>query len=289
MKPFRLLTHLCAVVILVLFATSASAQVAWNHDPASDIGPNFWGSLSFPFAACGSQFDPVTNVLDGFVQVGLKQSPVDIVVASTIPTALPALTFQYNPTPFIIENTGHVVEVPYEAGSFLRVGQDTYQLLQFHLHAPSEHAINGVLADAELHLVHRNALLDLAVVGVMIKAGGPVNRLLDQILLNAPLDCPGVPPCEVELVGDINATEVLPPSQGYYNYSGSLTTPPCSEGVRWFVLKDPVFVTQRAITRFHQIIGRFPTYQPPINFRVWNDNNRPVRPLNGRAIWNQIP
>ena len=76
-----------------------------------------------------------------------------------------------------------MVEVPYAPGSFLRVGQDTYQLLQFHLHAPSERTVNGAFAAAELHLVHHNALLDLAVVGVLVQAGAPVNPVVDRILL----------------------------------------------------------------------------------------------------------
>jgi carbonic anhydrase len=288
MKPFRLLIHLLVVVVLVVVSTfTAAYAVDWNHDPKNAIGPNFWGSLSFPFATCGSAFDPVTGVDDGFVEVGKKQTPVDIVVANTTPTALPALTFQYVPFPFVVENTGHVVEVPYPPDplvappSFLRVGQDTYQLLQFHLHAPSEHTVTvGTVTSqfaAELHLVHRNNLLDLAVVGVMIDVGAPVNTVIDQILLNAPerVGEEGFP------LGVINATSVLPQFVSYYNYSGSLTTPPCSEGVRWFVLKEPVFVTQGAIDCFRKIIGQFPNY-------TTDNNNRPVRPLNGRAILNRI-
>ena len=275
MKHFRLLTHLLAVVVLVLSATFASAQVAWNHDPASDIGPNFWGTVTFPFATCGSVL--VVDPVGPFVEVGKKQTPVDIVTANTVPAALPGLTFQYLATPFIVENTGHVVEVPYAPGSSLRVGQDTYELLQFHLHAPSEHTIDGVSAAAELHLVHRNILLDLAVVGVMINVGAPVNAAIDKILLNAPLDEGGV-----DLGGLISAKDVLPQFVSYYNYSGSLTTPPCSEGVRWFVLKEPVFVSQAAIDNLHLIISRFPEYGG------FPDNNRPVRPLNGRAILNRM-
>jgi len=275
----RLSARLTLLILTLLLTWGfASAQVIeWNHDPASDIGPNFWGSLTFPFATCGSQFDPVTNVLDGFVEVGKKQTPVDIVTANTIRTALPALVFQYRPSPFIVENTGHVVEVPYVPGSSLRVGQDTYELLQFHLHAPSEHAINGQLAAAELHLVHRKVLLDLAVVGVMIQVGTPVNTVIESILLNAPL-AEGA----VDLGGVINARDVLPRFVSYYNYSGSLTTPPCSEGVRWFVLKEPVFVSQAAIDRFHVVISQFPAYEG------YPNNNRPVRPLNGRAIFDRI-
>ena len=274
---------LSALSLCLLVSAPALAQ-EWNHDPDSDIGPTLWGSLTFPFATCGSQFDPVLQSLEpAFVEVGKKQSPVDIVVADAIPTALPALVFQYLDTPFIVENTGHVVEVPYEPGSTPRVGQDTYELLQFHFHAPSEHAIDGVLADGEMHLVHRNARLDLAVVGVMLQVGEPVNAVVDTILLNAPVE-----EGEVDLGGLLNAQDVLPQQRSYYTYSGSLTTPPCSEGVRWFVLKDPVFVSQAAIDHLHEVIAEFPTYQPPFTVEPFPDNNRPVRPLNGRAILNRV-
>jgi len=267
-------------VLLAIGSLSAAAQtIEWNHNPESELGPNFWGSLTFPFATCGSQFDPVLQTEQpNFVEVGKKQTPIDIVTANTRPAALMFPVFYYEDTPFVVENTGHVVEVPYEPGSTLQVGRDSYQLLQFHLHAPSEHAINGKLAAAELHLVHRNNLLDLAVVGVLVQVGTPVNTALDTILLNAPLTEGGI-----ELGGLLNAKSVLPMQVGYYTYSGSLTTPPCSEGVRWFVLKNPVFVTQEAIDRFHAIISQFPAYEG------FPDNNRPVRPLNGRAVYRTTP
>jgi carbonic anhydrase len=267
----------CALAFAVSLAPlTASAQVEWNHDPASPIGPNRWGSLTFPFATCGSELGT------GFIEVGRKQTPIDIVTADTLPTALPGLTSQYVATPFVVENTGHVIEVPVEPGNSIRVGQDGYQLLQFHLHAPSEHAVNGQLAAAELHLVHRNGLLDLAVVGVMIQVAPPgvaVNAAIETILTNAP-ETAGE---EAILNVALNPKDVLPQKMGYYTYSGSLTTPPCSEGVRWFVLKNPVFVSQAAIDRFHDIIAQFP------NYNGFPDNNRPVRLLNGRAVLRTNP
>jgi carbonic anhydrase len=146
--------------------------------------------------------------------------------------------------------------------------------LQFHFHAPSEHTVNGQFAAAELHLVHRNALLDLAVVGVLVNVGSPVNIVIDTILRNAPIE-----EGEIELRGSVNAKNILPRfDRGYYTYSGSLTTPPCSEGVRWFVLREPVFVSQAAIDHLHEVIAEFPGYDG------FPNNNRPVRPLNGRVI-----
>jgi carbonic anhydrase len=268
MKVSRRVIYLFTAVALGFSATVASAQ-DWNHDPASPIGPTFWGSLTFPFATCGAG--------DPFVEVGEKQTPVDIVTADTVTTTLPPLKFLYDATPFVVENTGHVVEVPYEPSSDIRVGDDRYELLQFHFHAPSEHTVNGQFAAAELHLVHRNNLLDLAVVGVLVNVGSPVNAVIDEILLNASTESGE----EVILPGSVNAKDVLPKSENYFTYSGSLTTPPCSEGVRWFVLKAPVFVSQEAIDHLHEVISEF------ANYGGFADNNRPVRPLNGRVILNR--
>lgn len=283
MHVSRRVMYLFAAVAFVLSATIGSAQVGnpatasaqsapvWNHDPASAIGPNLWGSVTFPFATCGAG-DPA------FVEVGKKQSPVNIVTAETVKAGLPDLAFQYQATPLVVENTGHVVEVPYAPGSAIRIGQDKqdkYELLQFHFHAPSEHTVDGQFAAAELHLVHRNNLLDLAVVGVLINVGSPVNTAIDNILRNAPIE-----EGEIDLHGSINAKGALPEARSYYNYSGSLTTPPCSEGVRWFVLKKPVFVSQEAIDHLHEVISEFPEYGG------FPNNNRPVRPLNDRAILN---
>jgi carbonic anhydrase len=267
----RRVSYLFAAVAFVFSATLASAQVEWNHNPASETGPNFWGELTFPFATCGAG--------DPFVEVGKKQAPVNIVTADAVNALLPPLVFQYQATPFVVENTGHVVEVPYAPGSRIQVGLDrsglnTYELLQFHFHAPSEHMVNGQFAAAELHLVHRNALLDLAVIGVLVNVGSPVNIVIDRILRIAPIE-----EGEIELHGSVNAIDVLPQfDRRYYTYSGSLTTPPCSEAVRWFVLREPVFVSQAAIDHLHAVIAEFPGYGG------FPNNNRPVRPLNGRVI-----
>lgn len=259
-----------AAALMVLFGASAVSAQVWTHDPETPEGPTYWGEITFPFATCGAGDDP-------FVEVGKKQTPVDIVTADTIPTRLPALSFSYHPTPYVIENTGHVVEVPYEPGSSLRIANDSYDLLQFHFHAPSEHTIDGEHAAAELHLVHRNSLLDLAVVGVLVQVGHPINHTINDLLLAATTESGE----ETKLEGMLNARNVLPRNRNYYTYSGSLTTPPCSEGVRWFVLKKPVFVSQAAIDHLHEVISEFENYEG------FSDNNRPVRPLNGRAILNR--
>jgi len=256
-----------AVAALLLAASPAFAQ-EWNHDPASPVGPGAWGTVTFPFATCGSSFEP-----GGFVEVGKKQSPIDI--SGATPALLPPPLYLYGATPFEVENTGHVVEVVYQAGSRLVIGIDTFDLVQFHFHAPSEHAVNGRLADAELHLVHRNALGNLAVVGVLLQVGPRPNALIEQIIGAAP----AVEGSNVVTGRTLSARDVLPRNPfSFWTYSGSLTTPPCSEGVKWTVLKEPVQVSAGTIARLHAIIAAFPGYEG------YQSNNRPVTPLNGRAI-----
>lgn len=266
MRNSRREIYAYAVAAAVFSASLPAAETVWNHDPAGAIGPAFWGTLAFPYATCGGG--------DPFVEVGRKQTPVDIVTADTVAATLPAIGVAYRPTPFVVRNTGHDVEVPYGPGSGIDVGGVRYGLLQLHFHAPSEHTVDGRAAAAELHLVHRDNLLDLAVLGVRVHVGSPVNPAIDRILLNAPTTSGE----QVVLPGFFDANDALPERRDYYAYSGSLTTPPCSEGVRWLVLKQPVFVSQEAIDHLHEVIRNF------ANAGGFPDNNRPVQSLNGRVI-----
>jgi carbonic anhydrase len=191
---------------------------------------------------------------------------------------LPSIDFSYQDTPFEVENTGHVVEVVYGSGSSIRLGRsitDIYQLVQFHFHAPSEHTIDGQQFDAELHLVHQNILGQLVVVGVLLSQSSTATpSLFDEIMAATPLSVSnGAGPSPT-----LNAMTLLPSDKGYYNYAGSLTTPACSEGVRWYVMQNPVTVTNFVINQLHQIVGQFPGYNG------YPNNNRPIAPLNSRRI-----
>lgn len=244
---------------------------SWNHNPADTNGPLNWGTVSAPYATCGAK------PADKFIEVGMKATPIDIEPAKTISVALPALQFHYEKTPFEIENNGHVIEVPYEAGSTLHIGSsptDQYQLAQFHFHAPSEHTVDGKPYDAEFHLVHRNILGELAVVGVFMNKGDSANGLFDQIMAGAPSRI-GVTDSEGT---HINVAELLPEAKSFFTYTGSLTTPPCSEGVRWFVLTEPVAISDFALRQLHILISQMPGYNG------FPNNNRPVMPLNGRGV-----
>jgi carbonic anhydrase len=263
--------------LLVLAATVASLAVAawaavapaWNHDPGSAIGPAHWGTIDPAFATCGT---------------GTSQSPVNI--SGTVKGGGPALQFRYPGNELVVENTGHVIEVPLEAdnGNTLKIGNSVYTLVQYHFHVPSEHTLNGHRYDMEVHLVHQNAAGETAVVAVFMNIGDHPNALVDDVFHNAP----EVAGEETDVGVESNAEDLLPgskPGQNgtfvitrYYSYSGSLTTPPCSEPVRWIVLKDPVNVSDFSVGELHHLVSLFPDYGG------YPNNNRPVQPLNGREI-----
>jgi carbonic anhydrase len=151
----------------------AATTTAWNHDPASPIGPLHWGGIDPSFSVCGS---------------GASQSPVDIRTARLGSLHGPPLVLTYDESELAIENTGHVVEVMIPPGveDVLRIGGDRYTLSQYHFHALSEHTVNGRHADVEAHLVHTSAAGDTAVVGVLFTVGPKPNPLLETILRHAP-------------------------------------------------------------------------------------------------------
>lgn len=210
-------------------------------------GPANWGVLAEEWSAC---------------REGIEQSPVDI-AGTTANAELPELVIDYHDTPAHLMNNGHTWQVNYETGSTLTYDGDTYDLLQFHFHAPSEHSIDGQRADAELHLVHSNSDGDLAVVGVLINAGA-ANTWLAEFWDDIPRS-----EGETELGYEINAEGGLPADRSYYTYPGSLTTPPCSEIVTWLVLKTPIEASQEQIDAMNNNLG---------------DNARPLQSLNGRTI-----
>jgi len=246
--------------------TPPAEPPAWNHDPAdADLGPESWGSIDPSFAACVD---------------GSEQSPIDI--ADPVASDLPPLVFDYAVTPLVVENTGHVIEVPMpdDGDQTLTIGEDVYRLVQYHFHAPSEHTVDGVSYDVEAHLVHQDEEGALAVVGVFLDGDVPPSDLLDAIMANAPAEAGE----EVEVGEDRSPIELLPVEGSsvevsrYSTYSGSLTTPGCSEGVRWIVLTDTLGVSETAVDRLHELIAGFPGYG------AYENNNRATQLLNDRQI-----
>jgi carbonic anhydrase len=243
----RLPRHLliCAA-LLPVFASAAEPAHTWGYDGAH--GPQHWSDLQTEYGSC---------------KLGHQQSPIDI--RKTSKTALPALDFNYASAPLHIIDNGHTVQVNYAPGSKLTIDGHEYQLLQFHFHTPSEESIKGHRYPLVAHLVHRDADGKLAVVSVLFKRG-KTNPLV-QTVWDA---IPQQKETQQEPEGvSIDIAKLLPSAHGYYNFAGSLTTPPCSEGVNWFVLKTPVEISAAQLRRFT---------------RLYPHNARPLQPLLGRAV-----
>jgi carbonic anhydrase len=218
----------------------------WTYEGAE--GPEHWGDLKTEYAVC---------------KTGKEQSPIDI--PDVTATKLPAIHFEYKSTPLRIINNGHTIQVNVAPGSFITVGGERYELKQFHFHHPSEERIEGESYDMVIHLVHANSQGRLAVVGVLMKKGN-ANGALAEIWRRMPR----TEGKEREIAGvQFNPADLLPHTTTYYTYAGSLTTPPCTEGVKWFVLKTPVEISVEQIDTFA---------------RIYPDNARPIQPINGRVV-----
>jgi carbonic anhydrase len=225
--------------------TPAPTAVHWTYE--GEEGPAHWGALSTDYAVCAS---------------GKQQSPIDI--ANAAPKDLSNIVFHYQPGKVNILNNGHTIQVNYDAGSYIEIDGVRFDLLQFHFHAPSEHSIDGKLAEAELHLVHKNAAGQLAVVGVLIDEGAD-NPVFKSVWDNVPVKSGPV----VSLTVQVNAADMLPSMQTTYRYDGSLTTPPCSENVKWNVMLTPIEMSKAQLETFT---------------KLFEGNNRPVQDLNGRTL-----
>ncbi len=194
---------------------------------------------------------------------GIQQSPIDL-TSNTLP-ARHDLALQYIPAPLEVVNNGYTAQVNVAPGSVLMTGGVQYALQQFHFHRQSEHTVNGKPADMELHLLHLDSAGNIAVVGVFLTAGRQ-HEALQSVWVNLPPQ-----KNENRLVEGVefNAASLLPADLNYYSYVGSLTTPPYTEGVRWFVLSAPVEVSKEQVARFGSLFSM---------------NARPIQPLNGREV-----
>ena len=243
------------VALLLCLGTSASfpsfAQEQKSAPEFSYSGanrPEAWGDLSPAYAEC---------------KLGHLQSPIDI--RGTKKEALPPIEFHYNEAPLKIIDNGHSIEVDYAPGSWIMVGDKRYQLRQFHFHHPSEEHLYGKGYDMSLHLVHASSEKRLAVVTVLLKTGnanGTIQGIWDHL--------PRTKGHEDEVSGvTINAAALLPQTTGYYTFQGSLTTPPCTEGVAWFILKTPMQLSSGQLTVFA---------------KLYPNDARPIQATEHRAI-----
>ena len=235
----------------------------WTHDPAVAYGPDSWGLAGPPAETCGFK-NPF-----GTFRFGRAQSPIDIAAAASQYDGLRALSFNYPATglPYVIENIGTTIEVPGDADFHLTYNNDRYTLEQFHVHAPSEHTLDGKSYELEVHLVHENALGQLAVVAVLLDGTGSATRTgIDTMIEGAPASVG-----EEKKADSTIKVDFVPQSGNFYFYSGSLTSPPCTEGVLWIVSADKTqTITTATLTALHELIKKFPSYNNYAN------NNRPV-------------
>lgn len=223
------------------------AHAAAHWDYAGEFGPEAWGKMKPEFAACAT---------------GQRQSPIDIRGGITV--QLEPIQFDYRPSGFSVIDNGHTVQVNLPAGNAITVLGRRYELKQFHFHRPSEERINGRQFDMVAHLVHQDAEGRLAVVAVLLDRG--VAQPVVQAVWNAlPLEKGE----DQAAPGAIDLNRLLPEDRRYYTYMGSLTTPPCTEGVLWMVMKTPVPVSPEQVQIFSHL---YPM------------NARPVQSAAGRLI-----
>jgi carbonic anhydrase len=222
----------------------AAEDSHWSY--SGETGPENWARLAPEYAACG---------------IGVNQSPIDI--SKTIPAELSPLQFDYKGHGTTIVNNGHTVQINVEPGSWLRAGGEEFQLVQFHFHSPSEHQVNGELFPLEGHFVHQDSSGALAVVGVLFRAG-EWNTDLARIGSAAPQVINQ--PAAIDM--DIADLKLYGEHESYYRYNGSLTTPPCTEGVQWYVLKNPGHIAAEQAANFVKLIGEDARGPQPINARI---------------------
>ncbi|MEO0355135.1 MAG: carbonic anhydrase family protein [Cyanobacteria bacterium P01_A01_bin.3] len=238
-----------ASIVEQSFAAPESQE--WSYEGAD--GPEAWGGISEEFEACA---------------LGTQQSPIDLQNGDAIDAELTELEFNYQPSALNVLNNGHTIQVNYSPGSTLTLDDQTYELLQFHFHDPSEHTVDGSSYPMEVHFVHQNAETGaLAVVGVLLDIGADDNVTLQPIWDHIPSEAG--PAVDVDGV-DVNAAELLPDTtQENYRYFGSLTTPPCSETVNWIVMKETVTVSFQQVEQFAAAVG---------------ENARPIQTLGRRFV-----
>ena len=227
-------------------ADSHGGAPHWTYE--GEDGPTHWAALSPEFKSCA---------------LGVEQTPIDL--ENAIRAQAGPVNFAYQPVPLTILNNGHTIQINTPPGSSVAINGTTYDLLQFHFHHPSEHLLAGKRFDMELHFVHKSASGALAVVGVLIQPG-QTNAALAPIWSALPPH--EAAPTPIKGV-TVTPSLLLPKDRDYFRYMGSLTTPPCSEGLTWTIFRAPIEASPEQIRAFAAL---FPL------------NARPLQPLNHRFL-----
>jgi carbonic anhydrase len=237
---------------LLLIAGIGTGWAAEEHAPShwgyeGEESAAHWGMRSSAYMAC---------------EAGSHQSPINISMPRHAQEQ-ERLVFHYQSTGVRALDNGHTIQVNVPSGNDLFLNGRTYHLNQFHFHDPSEHRIDGRTYPMEIHLVHRDPKGHVVVIGVLVETGSPSESLEDLW---------GMLPTRADEQSSehaFNPRTLLPSSSHHFSYHGSLTTPPCTEGVQWIVLRDPISMSAQQIAQFVSIIGK---------------NARPVQPLHGRRV-----
>lgn len=239
-----ILSALTVYSVFCVAQAETSHSSHWNYQ--GHTGPSHWGELSSEYTTC---------------KIGHHQSPIDI--TQSVQTNLPPLNFHYQALPLEIENNGHSIKINAPAG-ILKIGEDSYQLQQLHFHAPAEEAVNGKRAAMVAHLVHQDVQRHLAVVAIFMNEGAanPFIEAAWKVL-------PKIPGSPQKHPTQIDVNQLLPKNKEYYTYEGSLTTPPCTEGVKWLVLKEPMTLSAKQLEEFK---------------KIYPHNARPLQALNDRKV-----
>jgi len=230
---------------ILLLSSYAFAGAVWEY--SGETGPDSWAMLSPDYASCD----------------GNNQSPINL--TGFIEAELTPIMFNYNAGSSEILNNGHTVQVNAVAGSSISIDGIQFDLKQFHFHAPSENLIESKSFPMEAHLVHADKNGNLAVIAVMFTEGEA-----SEVLEKAWAQMPQVAGDKIALTSAILPLDILPEHRNYYRFNGSLTTPPCSEGVRWLVMKHSVTASRHQIEQFTHVIH--------------HPHNRPVQPVNARPV-----
>jgi carbonic anhydrase len=240
------LVSLFLSTLVAVPALAAGPEPHWDYD--AEAGPSKWASVDSAFKTCG---------------IGKRQSPINIETRDAEKGGLKPIMFTYLPGPAEVINNGHTIQVNLPNSGTARFDGLEYKLVQFHFHTPSEEKIDSMAQHMVAHFVHRAGDSKLAVVGVLFKLGKE-NAALKMVFDNLPQK-QGL---KFE-IKEFNPADLIPADPTYFSYLGSLTTPPCTEDVKWNVMRTPIEISYAQLAAFK---------------KLYKMNARPVQPLNGRRV-----
>ena len=235
-----------AAAFVLVAGSSLAADMHWSYN--GDGGPGNWSKLDAAYEMCAK---------------GVNQSPVNL--TGFIEADLAPITFHYTGLATEVVNNGHTIQANYTSGSTIEVAGKIFELKQFHFHSPSENTINGTSFPLEGHFVHVAEDGSLAVISVLYKLGEE-NEALARLWRQMPKEVGK----KAAMASQVRAQDLMPEDRDYYRYNGSLTTPPCTEGVLWLVMKQPLTVSREQVVEFMHVMHHY--------------NNRPVQPLHARPV-----